>query len=85
MQTSFNQAEWCPVDIYGLFEFNGATYRIPKTNKDYKVNNRAFDNYDYSNEAKMDQVLAVLCNDQLYFYDMNMKEIDVDRKGRLSA
>lgn len=75
-----NKAKWCPVDIDGYFEFDNNTYQIPSNNKNYKVKNKAFDNYDYTNEATMDQVLSVICEGEYYFYDQNMNEIEVIQK-----
>lgn len=65
-------SKWCIVDIHNNFEFNNRLFIIDEDVEVYKVYNKAGEVEDYTNEAKMEQILAILTNDGNFkFYDQN--------------
>lgn len=60
-------SEWCVVDTDNKFIYNGNTFIIDKSVKQYEV----FDD----NQSSMDKILCIFVNDTLNFFDMNIDEV----------
>jgi len=65
-------SQWCYVNTDNEFEFMDSTFVIDANVEEYKVYNRAGDVEDFTNEAYMEEILAVLGNDGIVrFYNQN--------------
>lgn len=69
-------SQWCRVDINNEFKFMDKVFSINESVEDYKVYNKAGEVEDYTNEAYMEEILAVLYNNSdLRFYSQNYEQI----------
>lgn len=74
--SSSKASQWCYVNIDNEFKFMGNTFIIADSVEEYKVYNKAFEVEDYTNEAYMEEILVVLCEDSsLEFYNQNFDPI----------
>lgn len=65
-------SKWCYVNTENEFRFKDHTYVIDNSVEEYKVHNKAGTTYDYTNEAYMFEVLAVIDqDDNIKFYNQN--------------
>jgi hypothetical protein len=72
-----NASQWCYVNTDNEFTFMGGTFVIDQSVEEYKVVNKAGEVEDYTNEAYMEEVLAVLGNDGIIrFYNQNYDQIE---------
>jgi len=79
-----NEIKWCYVNTENEFEFLGSTYIIDNTVEQYKVYNKSGDVENYTNEAYMEQILAVLSFGELHFFDQYGECINNDLIGMVS-
>lgn len=64
--------QWCYVNTDNEFTFMNSTFIIDESVEDYKVRNKAGQVEDFTNEAYMEEVLAVLGTDgYMKFYNQN--------------
>ncbi|MCR4362172.1 hypothetical protein JDW21_18655 [Bacillus subtilis] len=69
--------QWCYVDTENEFDFMGKRFVISESVEEYKVHNKAGTIEDYTNEAYMEEVMAVLDNEgKLTFFNQNYDLID---------
>lgn len=73
--------QWCYVDTENEFKFEGNTYKIDESVKEYKVHNKA--QYingvlnDFTNEALMEEVFVVVDKQgKLHFYNQYLEPIN---------
>lgn len=66
-----NKSSWATVDVDNVFQFHGVFYQIDKSNKNYKC--------DAQNSSLMDRVFCAYCENDIEFYDMNIKKINVNK------
>ena len=72
--------QWCYVNTDNEFTFMSQIFVIDQSVEEYKVHNKAGTVEDYTNEAYMEDILAVIDKDNnLKFYNQNYDLID----GRL--
>ena len=65
-------SQWCYVNTENEFDFMGQTFVIDSSVEEYKVHNKAGEVDDFTNEAYMEEILAVLRNDGfMRFYNQN--------------
>jgi hypothetical protein len=65
-------SQWCYVNTHNEFEFMGNIFVIDSSVEEYKVHNKAGEVEDFTNEAYMEEILAVLGNDGfIKFYNQN--------------
>jgi hypothetical protein len=70
-------SQWCYVNTENEFVFMGKVFIIDTSVEQYKVHNKAGEVEDFTNEAYMEEVLAVLSNDgSVKFYDQNYDYIE---------
>lgn len=70
------ETKWCYVNIDNEFEFNGVVWVIDDSVEEYKVHNKAFEVEDYTNEAYMEEILAVVdSRNQISFYNQNYDRV----------
>lgn len=73
-------SQWCYVNTENEFDFMGSKFVIDGNVEEYKVHNKAGEVDDFTNEAYMEEILAVLDkNGALRFYNQNFEQIDIDR------
>lgn len=73
-------SKWCYVNTENEFRFIDHTYVIDTGVEEYKVFNKAGTTYDYTNEAYMEQVLAVIDQDgAIKFYNQNYEYIEPEK------
>lgn len=79
-------SQWCYVNTDNEFKFMENIFVIDESVKDYKVKNKAGVVEDYTNEAYMEEILAVLGNDNfMRFYNQDydlVKDVCLLVKGR---
>lgn len=61
-------SKWCVVDTDNAFEFNDSKYIISDDLKQYKINR--------DNKSQMDQILVYEQEDNLFFFDQNIRQIE---------
>lgn len=65
-------SQWCYVNTENEFEFMNSIFVIGASVEEYKVHNKAGEVEDFTNEAYMEEILAVLGNDDIVrFYNQN--------------
>jgi hypothetical protein len=70
-------SQWCYVNTDNEFTFMGNVFVIDQSVEEYKVVNKAGEVDDFTNEAYMEEVLAVLGNDGIIrFYNQNYDQIE---------
>lgn len=70
-------SQWCYVNTENEFLFMGNIFIIDDSVEDYKVYNKAGEVDDFTNEAYMEEVLAVLDNNgNIKFYNQNYDLIE---------
>jgi hypothetical protein len=70
-------SQWCYVNTDNEFTFMGSVFVIDKSVEEYKVVNKAGETEDFTNEAYMEEVLAVLGQDGIVrFYNQNYDHIE---------
>jgi TRAP-type uncharacterized transport system substrate-binding protein len=70
-------SKWCYVNIDNEFLFMDKTFVISEKVEDYKVHNKAGTLEDYTNEAYMETVLAVIDKEnKLSFYSQNYERLE---------
>jgi hypothetical protein len=70
-------SQWCYVNTDNEFNFMGNVFVIDESVEEYKVVNKAGEIEDYTNEAYMEEVLAVLGLDGIIrFYNQNYDHIN---------
>lgn len=68
---------WCYVNTENEFTFMDKTFVIDNEVEEYKVHNKSFDVDDYTNEAYMEDILAVKDNEgNINFYNQNYDEVE---------
>lgn len=77
-------SQWCYVNTDNEFKFMNSIFVIDGNVEDYKVYNKAGEVEDFTNEAYMEEILAVLENDgYIRFYNQNYDLIEsVYSKGK---
>lgn len=75
--------QWCYVNTENEFSFMDSTFVIDKSVEEYKVINKAGEVEDFTNEAYMEEILAVLDkNGYIRFYNQNYDTVEkVNVKG----
>lgn len=69
--------KWCYVNTENEFKFNGNTYVIHQSVKEYIVHNKAGTVEDYTNEAYMEDIFVVVDNEnKLKFYNQNYELVE---------
>lgn len=69
---------WCYVNTDNEFNFMNNTYIIDNSVEEYKVHNKAGTIEDYTNEAYMEEILAVVdFENNLKFYNQNYDEVEL--------
>jgi hypothetical protein len=69
--------QWCYVNTDNEFKFMSETFVIDQSVEEYKVHNKAGEVENYTNEAYMEDILAVIDKDNnLKFYNQNYDLID---------
>lgn len=72
-----SSSKWCYVNTENEFTFMGQTFVIPESNENYRVVNKASETEDYTNEAYMEEILAVVDNNHsIWFYDQNFDFVE---------
>jgi hypothetical protein len=69
--------QWCYVNTDNEFDFMGTKFKIDDSVEEYKVINKAGEVEDFTNEAYMEEILAVLDNHgyiQFYNQDYDLVE-----------
>lgn len=69
-------SEWCVVDTENVFEFEGNKYKISEDVKQYKVRAKKPKYDDYKLDYQMDQILVYEQDDNLFFFDQNINQIE---------
>jgi len=65
-------SQWCYVNTDNEFVFMNQVFIIDESVEDYKVYNKAGEVEDFTNEAYMEEILAVLgSNGYMRFYNQN--------------
>lgn len=71
-------SQWCYVNTENEFVFMGSVFVIDDI-EDYKVYNKAGTIEDYTNEAYMEEILAIIDkNNLLKFYNQNYDPIETN-------
>lgn len=73
------KAKWCTVDIHNKFEYLGMTHIIHDSVKQYEVKNKAWEVENWTNEAKMTEILVIDDGEVLDFYDETMKRVNPNK------
>lgn len=69
--------QWCYVNTDNEFSFMDNTFKIDESVEEYKVVNKAGEVEDYTNEAYMEEILAVLdVNGYIKFYNQNYDSVE---------
>lgn len=69
-------SEWCAVDTENIFESQGSKYKISESVLQYNIRTKMPRFDDYKNDYQMDQVLVYEQDNNLYFFDQNIEQID---------
>jgi hypothetical protein len=76
-------SQWCYVNTDNEFTFMGSVFVIDSSVEQYKVHNKAGEVEDFTNEAYMEDILAVLSKDgNIKFYDQNF---DLIQDGKVET